>query len=256
MERFKMFAKRAFIFYMYKVALVKNVCNGVQCITCTQASMDKLFIPLQFCISPRLIFNALEVASGPGMMRRRWEYSTVCVERRRTLIARFIWQTWDPSGADRTQVGPMLAPWTLLSGQIPRFHTGLIENHGPVIITFVIHSHTFCNIIVPSSTVDHRYMYHRNRAIPNMFMTYEIQTVNILSSWVIRTKLSWIKRAIKQLELKIFFIHPNQFQMLVLGIPTIDLGRYQRVRYTVCRQTALSAGVVNCEMWGNHETQS
>ena len=26
--------------------------------------------------------------------------------------------TWDPSGADRTQVGPMLAPWTLLSGLI------------------------------------------------------------------------------------------------------------------------------------------
>ena len=32
-----------------------------------------------------------------------------------TLIARFIWPTWGPSGADRTQVGPMLAPWTLPS---------------------------------------------------------------------------------------------------------------------------------------------
>ena len=26
--------------------------------------------------------------------------------------------TWGPSGADRTQVGPMLAPWTLLSGTV------------------------------------------------------------------------------------------------------------------------------------------
>ena len=26
--------------------------------------------------------------------------------------------TWVPSGADRTQVGPMLAPWTLLSGWV------------------------------------------------------------------------------------------------------------------------------------------
>ena len=26
--------------------------------------------------------------------------------------------TWGPSGADRTQVGPMLAPWTLLSGTL------------------------------------------------------------------------------------------------------------------------------------------
>ena len=28
--------------------------------------------------------------------------------------------TWDPSGADRTQVGPMLAPWNLLSGMLHR----------------------------------------------------------------------------------------------------------------------------------------
>ena len=27
-----------------------------------------------------------------------------------------MWPTWGPSGANRTQVGPMLAPWTLLSG--------------------------------------------------------------------------------------------------------------------------------------------
>ena len=31
-------------------------------------------------------------------------------------IARFMGPTWDPPGADRTQVGPMLVPWTLLSG--------------------------------------------------------------------------------------------------------------------------------------------
>ena len=37
-----------------------------------------------------------------------------------TLIARFKGPTWGPSGADRTQMGPMLAPWTLLSGQL--FH--------------------------------------------------------------------------------------------------------------------------------------
>ena len=32
-----------------------------------------------------------------------------------SLIARFIGPTWDPSGADRTQVGSMLASWILLS---------------------------------------------------------------------------------------------------------------------------------------------
>ena len=33
-----------------------------------------------------------------------------------SLIARFMGPTWSPSGADRTQVGPMLTPLTLLSG--------------------------------------------------------------------------------------------------------------------------------------------
>ena len=33
-----------------------------------------------------------------------------------TLLARFMGPTWGPPGDDRTQVGPMLVPWTLLSG--------------------------------------------------------------------------------------------------------------------------------------------
>ena len=36
------------------------------------------------------------------------------------LIARFMGPTWGPSGTDRTQVGRMLAPWTLLSGSSVR----------------------------------------------------------------------------------------------------------------------------------------
>ena len=36
-----------------------------------------------------------------------------------TPIARFMGPTWGPSGTDRNQVGPMLAPWTLLSGNEP-----------------------------------------------------------------------------------------------------------------------------------------
>ena len=37
-------------------------------------------------------------------------------QRKPSLIARFMEPPWDPSGTDRTQVGPMLVPWTLLSG--------------------------------------------------------------------------------------------------------------------------------------------
>ena len=38
--------------------------------------------------------------------------------RKKSLIARFMGPTWGPSGDDRTQVGPMLAPWTLLFGVV------------------------------------------------------------------------------------------------------------------------------------------
>ena len=40
---------------------------------------------------------------------------------RHSLIARFMGPTWGPSRAERTQVGPMLAPWTLLSGLLSSF---------------------------------------------------------------------------------------------------------------------------------------
>ena len=33
-----------------------------------------------------------------------------------TQLAKFLWPTWGTPGSCRTQMGPMLAPWTLLSG--------------------------------------------------------------------------------------------------------------------------------------------
>ena len=41
-----------------------------------------------------------------------------------SLIARFMGPAWGPSGADRTQVGPMLATWTLLSGVV--YHQSIL----------------------------------------------------------------------------------------------------------------------------------
>ena len=41
-----------------------------------------------------------------------------CDDARETaLTARFMGPIWGPFGADRTELGPMLAPWTLLSGR-------------------------------------------------------------------------------------------------------------------------------------------
>ena len=51
-----------------------------------------------------------------------------------TLIARYMGPTWGPSGADKTQVGPTLAPWTLLSG--PRCHVLY-----PVLTVETYHAH-------------------------------------------------------------------------------------------------------------------
>ena len=44
--------------------------------------------------------------------------SLLIIHIKTSQITRFTEPTWGPSGADRTQVGPMLAPWILLSGMI------------------------------------------------------------------------------------------------------------------------------------------
>ena len=50
---------------------------------------------------------------GPGTVRCHYDM-VQC--KMISLIARFMGPTWGPSGANMTQVGPMLAPWTLLCG--------------------------------------------------------------------------------------------------------------------------------------------
>ena len=59
--------------------------------------------PMFYKLLTALLFSILCYV-GPS-------YNGLC-----SLIARFMGQTWGPSGADRTQVGPMLAPWTLVYG--------------------------------------------------------------------------------------------------------------------------------------------
>ena len=60
------------------------------------------------------------LSQGTVRLGRRWCASSD--KQMSTLIARFIGPTWGPSGADRTQVGPMLAPRTLLSGKVRVHH--------------------------------------------------------------------------------------------------------------------------------------
>ena len=52
-------------------------------------------------------------------------------------IATFMGPTWGPPGADRTQEGPMLAPWILLSGFVWEIPHNMLMIHG-VDISFVV----------------------------------------------------------------------------------------------------------------------
>ena len=47
-----------------------------------------------------------------------------------THIARFMWPTWGPPRSCRPQVSPMLAPWTLLSGDTRAPHLKCISQRG------------------------------------------------------------------------------------------------------------------------------
>ena len=47
-----------------------------------------------------------------------------------TQIARFMGPTWEPPGTDSTQVGPMLVPWTLLSGYASLNYAIIGSHHG------------------------------------------------------------------------------------------------------------------------------
>ena len=55
------------------------------------------------------------------MLSNLMVYTIIVTMHKSSQIARFMGPTWGPPGADRTQVGPMLAPWTLLSG-MPSSH--------------------------------------------------------------------------------------------------------------------------------------
>ena len=94
---------------------------------CSQKSFHILCMRVWWCcMQYHVIFSFLIMASH-SISRYCMEYNSDRNVKHKsnvelidtpflTLIARFMGPTWGPSGADRPQVGPMLAPWTLLSG--------------------------------------------------------------------------------------------------------------------------------------------
>ena len=95
------------------------------------------YFHLQFFLNknyPKLIVSLRLLAfcwgGGRQVVARRYDddpflqmhaYASPDIKHCRTgknPVARFVGPTWGPSGADRTQAGPMLTPWTLLSENI------------------------------------------------------------------------------------------------------------------------------------------
>ena len=66
--------------------------------------------------APVYICNAVKIYSRTPNLRYAIRHFIIAISILIHPLARFVGPTWSPSGAARIQVGPMLAPWTLLSG--------------------------------------------------------------------------------------------------------------------------------------------
>ena len=88
-----------------------------------------------------------------------WTFEESLVDFLTTLITRFMGPTWGPSGTDWSQVGPMLAPWTLLSGKGPilRFGTQWCSRHIKVrgspapSVAKVIWRYIYCHLLIENT---------------------------------------------------------------------------------------------------------
>ena len=75
-----------------------------------RVSMELLSTLLALCEGNH---NSLVDSPYKGLVKGIWLDHEHAIT---SQIARFVRPTWGPTGAGRTQLGPMLAPWTLLSG--------------------------------------------------------------------------------------------------------------------------------------------
>ena len=159
------------------------------------------------------------------------EASKVCVELISyvdSLIVRFMGPTWGPFGADRTRVGPMLAPWTLLSGlafesaQKPDFGALPLElwsrrryeNMCVILVyKFVCWSH-FENVISKMSRRPSRPQCVNNDIRDNMHHTRDVHFTSYLCIFCCNTfALGWIcfARKAEVLKWQLVFICNKSF---------------------------------------------
>ena len=91
-----------------------------------------------------------------------------------SLIARFIGPPWGPSRADRTQVGPMLTPGTLLSGMMFVIHglgsyvTTTLSCFGARL--YLVASRLWCYVFPTSHQAKYRYFIFMETAFKDEVM--------------------------------------------------------------------------------------
>ena len=120
---------------MLKTYLIGNSINPMHQnnITLTLIKAKKWSVMLVSLINTYIFIAVMHIMRRHGRVFSEWNYTTkrlvdwanttskqgdlLCFfTPMTTQIARFIGPTWGPPGAARTQVGPMLATWTLISG--------------------------------------------------------------------------------------------------------------------------------------------
>ena len=106
-------------YVLANTSYVLDMCLSSQ--VSSQAFVDMLYCKKAFqyrCFKDVLVFagvNTYESHFNMGVVFSKiFTIDCHCFNSDSILIAGFMGPTWGPSGADRTQVGPMLAPWTLL----------------------------------------------------------------------------------------------------------------------------------------------
>ena len=76
------------------------------------------------CCYPVCYSIDVSYLAGDGS-RRYW----IRMTQKQSQIAKFMGPTWGPPGSSRPQMGPMLAPWTLLSGSSHPFGNHAVNGY-------------------------------------------------------------------------------------------------------------------------------
>ena len=139
----------------------------------------------------------------PHVHRTQTEESTVHASRypstKQSLIARFMGPIWGPSGADMTQVGPMLAPWTLLSWVVVSHSVGTVKITKVSVIYFIFFGYwiQMCFSYFPDLTKLFKSSDKKNsyRYIPFTKGLWahnpDLVKICVANTWKTSRKLSW-----------------------------------------------------------------